>query len=331
MGDIDTGAFLDGGADLADRVRRRCAAVAETAELVTILPDRLSPYAAELADVAVLVDPTDPVLVDVGDEEATCLFVLALDAINFGSGWFPLFDKRPGHSGYHTVAAGLADHVRSQGLTVESLTGVDRQRIGAITGQRPDGPVAPLLDRFVESWRLLGTLLRATTDGSARGFVAGAGGSAVRLAQMLVDAHPMYDDAPVLGGERIPLYKRAQITAADLHHAFGGTGPGRFHDLDRLTMFADNLVPHVLRLDGIIRFDDCLVDRITSGELLQPGEPAEVEIRAVAVHAVELLVEASRAGGSPMDAMTLDGVLWHRGAGQHYKSTPRHRCRTTAY
>ncbi len=37
-------------------------------------------------------------------------------------------------------------------------------------------------------------------------------------------------------------YKRAQIVASDLALA----GVARFADLDRLTIFADNLVPHVL-------------------------------------------------------------------------------------
>ena len=41
-------------------------------------------------------------------------------------------------------------------------------------------------------------------------------------------------------------YKRAQIVANDL--ALAGVAP--FDDLDALTIFADNLVPHVLRCDG---------------------------------------------------------------------------------
>ena len=46
-------------------------------------------------------------------------------------------------------------------------------------------------------------------------------------------------------------YKRAQIVAADLALA----GVARFRDLDRLTIFADNLVPHVLRCDGVLVYD----------------------------------------------------------------------------
>jgi hypothetical protein len=93
-------------------------------------------------------------------------------------------------------------------------------------------------------------------------------------------------------------------------------------------MFADNLVPHVLRLDGVLEFDPELVARIERQELIEPGSPEEVEIRACAVHAVELLVAASP---GPCTAAEVDQGLWERGGQPRYKARPRHRCRTTAY
>ena len=90
----------------------------------------------------------------------------------------------------------------------------------------------------------------------------------------------------------MPFLKRAQIAAADLARA----GVAAFRDLDRLTMFADNLVPHVLRVDGMLTYDAELLDRIERGELIEHGSPEEVEIRACALHAVELIVAEQRAG-----------------------------------
>jgi hypothetical protein len=132
-------------------------------------------------------------------------------------------------------------------------------------------------------------------------------------------------------GRDVPLYKRAQLLAADLAIAFGGTGPGAFDDLDRLTLFADNLVPHVLRVDGVLAYDDQLLRRIDAGELIPAGSLEETEIRAVAVHAVERLVPALRRLGAPVTARLLDYHLWNRGQGVHYKSRPRHRTRTIFY
>jgi Potential Queuosine, Q, salvage protein family len=121
----------------------------------------------------------------------------------------------------------------------------------------------------------------------------------------------------------VPFFKRAQIAAADLHLI--GVAPAG--DIDRLTLFADNLVPHVLRLDGILEFDPELVEQIEAGRLLEHGSPPEVEIRACALHAVELLVAAH---GS-MTATAVDNALWNRGALARYKARPRHRARSTAY
>jgi hypothetical protein len=100
-----------------------------------------------------------------------------------------------------------------------------------------------------------------------------------------------------------------------------------FEDLDKLTMFADNLVPHVLRIDGVLRFDHALVARIERGELIEQGSPEEVEIRACALHAVELIV----ARRPESRAAEIDRLLWNRGQQARYKALPRHRCRCTAY
>ena len=142
---------------------------------------------------------------------------------------------------------------------------------------------------------------------------------------------PFYRDVSSHDGQEIPFYKRAQITAADLHRAFGDAGPGRFTDLDQLTLFADNLVPHVLRQAGVLVYEPGLSARIDAGELLEPGSPEEVEIRASAVHAVESMVEELAAAGIPLPARELDTRLWGRGQLPRSKAQPRHRARCVYY
>ncbi len=116
-------------------------------------------------------------------------------------------------------------------------------------------------------------------------------------------------------------FKRAQITANDLTLA----GVAEFADIDRLTIFADNLVPHVLRVDGVLVYDDALAARIDSEELLEPGRE-EREIRACALHACEAI--AAELGVPPR---ILDMWLWNRGQEPRYKAVPRHRTRTVFY
>ncbi len=125
---------------------------------------------------------------------------------------------------------------------------------------------------------------------------------------------PCFADCSRLRRARLPFLKRAQIAAADLARA----GAARWTDLGALTMFADNLVPHVLRLDGVLSFEPELVARIEREELIEHGSREEIEIRACAVHAVEAIV-AARPGTCAAD---VDELLWERGGGPAYKAVP---------
>ena len=60
--------------------------------------------------------------------------------------------------------------------------------------------------------------------------------------------------------------------------------------------------------------------------LIEHGSPEEVELRACAVQAVELL-----SASTLLSPAEIDGILWNRGREQRYKSVPRPRSRNTAY
>ena len=183
---------------------------------------------------------------------------------------------------------------------------------------------------FASALNDLGRLLIERFEGSFVRLVESAEQSAEKLVQILA-AMPFYRDVQHYGDLEVPFYKRAQLTAADLALAFGHEGPGRFEDLDRLTIFADNLVPHVLRTDGLIEYDAHLSDRIARGELIASGSLEEIEIRASAVTVVERIREEITRRGGSVTSMELDYRFWNRGQGASYKARPRHRCRCVFY
>jgi hypothetical protein len=288
---------------LTDQVRATAREIAAKARHVRIDPDRL----AQL-------DPGPPPALDAdrhyleGSPGEVAHFMLVLDSINFGSGWFPTLRKRPGMSGYFTIASSLTDLWRSEGgWSAAELRALPAEELAAVLGQDPSHELMAL---YAQALRDLGRFLGARR---AIDVVADADGSAERLASTLAAGMPFFDDAG--------FWKRAQITPNDLALA----GVAEFHDLDRLTIFADNLVPHVLRVDGVLVYDDSLAARIDAGELLEPGVE-EREIRGCAVHACELLAERL---GTP--ARHVDVALWTRGQASRYKAVPRHRTRTVFY
>ena len=300
---------------LLQDVRTGCARIAAQASAVRIDAAALAALAAhpELAEGRVLKPPPlDPESHYLEGEPADVAdYLLALDAINFGSGWFPLLRKRHEHggslSGYFTVAWGLAEHVREGGaIDATWLRRVDTREIAAILDQPPD---LELMGLYAQALRELGRFLGARR---ALDLVAQYD-SAERLVQALATGMAMFRDRG--------FYKRAQIVASDLALA----GLAELDDLDRLTIFADNLVPHVLRCEGVLVYEKSLAARIDAGEILPLGG-SEREIRACAVHACELL---SQQTGVP--SRLLDVWLWNRGQDSEYKARPRHRCRTVFY
>ena len=286
---------------IPERVREHCAAIAASARHVSI----------DL-DAAGRIEPGPPAALDPerhfleGSREDVAMYVLTNDAINFGSGWFPTLRKRPGASGYYTVAWGLAERFRELGpWSPDELRRIDAAEIADVLGQDRRHE---LMGLYADALRSLGEFLgrRAT----CRSCSAGRPSSSPRRWRR---GMPFFDD--------VGFWKRAQITANDLALA----GVAEFDDLDELTIFADNLVPHVLRVDGVLTYDSALADHIDRGELLPPGAE-ETEIRACAVHAcVHIAAEL----GVP--ERTLDTWLWDRGQEPRYKALPRHRTRTVYY
>ena len=235
-------------------------------------------------------------------------YLLVLDAINFGSGWFPTLRKRVGSSGYFTVAWALADRWRAgAGWTPAQLRAIRTEEVADTLGQARDHELMAL---YAQALRELGRFLG---ERRALDVVAQARGSAVRLAELLATAMTMWHDTG--------FYKRAQIAPSDL--ALGNVA--QFSDLDALTIFADNLVPHVLRCEGVLVYDERLAAHIDAGRLVRPG-PQEREIRGCAIHACAMI--AQRSGMTERD---IDNALWYRGQRPEYKARPRHRCRTVYY
>ena len=304
-----------------DALRTACAEVASRARFVTIETVAIDGYARSLPLSERTADrAAEAPRVSAAERERQTAFWLTLDAVNFGSGWFPTLRKRDGRSGYHTIAAGLSDRFERAGpWNADELSVITVEEIARTVGQ---DPTHELMDLFARSLRDLGAHVATEHEGRFAAVADAAGVSATALAARL-GTWACFADSSRYDELTIPFLKRAQITAADLDRA----GVAHFADLDRLTMFADNLVPHVLRLDGVLSFDAPLVQRIERGELIAHDSPEEVEIRACALHAVELIV-AARPG---TNAAEVDQLLWTRGGAARYKASPRHRSRCTAY
>jgi hypothetical protein len=280
--------------DLCDEVRAGCAAIAAGARWV-----RIDPGAAIEPGGRAGLNPELHLLDAAPGEVAR--YVLVLDAINFGSGWFEEVDTDT-----DALTGALTRYCRRHGVWgAADLRALRVADVAAVLGLDPAHELTRL---YAEALRQLGGWL-----GQRSALEAVDGGSAAQFARSLARM-PFFADTG--------FYKRAQIAANDLVLA----GVAAFADVDRLTAFADNLVPHVLRVDGMLSYAPELAARIDAREELPAGGEMEREIRACAVHACELL--AARWGVAPR---VLDNWLWNRGQGPPYTDRPAHITKTTYY
>lgn len=165
-----------------------------------------------------------------------------------------------------------------------------------------------------------------------------------------------FRDTVVYRGRLIHMYKRAQILVGDVWAAYGkqrhsdttsspsSTSPYAtsftFHDLHKVTMFADYRVPQILRHMGIMSYSSALAQKIDSLQEVAFGSEEEVEIRACTVIAVERLKDelnrlgaAAGAGASHAELLSIeiDWLLWNKGEVSKDSILPHHRTRTIYY
>ena len=174
---------------------------------VRIDHDALERYARELPAES----PPTPDL-EGADDETRAAFSLQLNAINFGSGWFPTIRKPEGLSGLPDDGGRPARPRPMDGCRSCRPSRATRSR--DTFGQDPEHP---LMGHFTRHLNELGERV----DGSFLAFARGHD-SVEHLATTLATWPTWRDVSPYPSGD-VPLFKRAQIAAGDL--ALTALGP----------------------------------------------------------------------------------------------------------
>lgn len=192
----------------------------------------------------------------------------------------------------------------------------------------------PMLDERVALLRQAGETLvahyggrfhRFVRVGRARAFDRGAG-----LVERLVKEFPRFADESPYKKHRVKIYKLAQLGAWMLHACLRRSGFA-LEDPERLTAFADYIVPVGLRVMGIQTYSKQLESAIQRGKLIPRDSDEEIEIRMHTIYAVALLTEEinkRRPREKRVINAQVDARLW-----THYHATswPHHLTRTIMY
>jgi hypothetical protein len=116
-----------------------------------------------------------------------------------------------------------------------------------------------------------------------------------------------------------------------LHVSLRDRGGLRVADLDRLSAFADYVVPAALRVLGILTYSEPLERCIGERRLIEAGSPWEVELRAHTIYATAMLcdeVNGLRPPELQVIVPRIDARLW---VPYHRSHWPHHLTRTIMY
>ena len=268
--------------------------------------------------------------------ERTVNWILALDALNFCF-WAEKDQPRwtieyhgETLNGYMAEAAALKRAVEEDDIPLWDapyLTTISEKTLAHIfRGEQ----TIPLFEQRLQNIREVGRVLLAQFDGQFIHAIEQAEHNAVKLALLLAQDFPSFNDIAFYRNQRICFLKRAQICVADLYGAFGGKSWGAFTDLHQLTAFADYKLPQVLRHLKVLEYHPTLAKRIDNQELLEAGSEEEIELRASTVWACELLRREMMHQDHPVTAAEIDLRLWLLGQ-QSNAMQPYHRTRTIYY
>ncbi len=151
------------------------------------------------------------------------------------------------------------------------------------------------------------------------------------MLERLTADFPRFTDVSRYDGQEIRIWKLAQLALWQLHATWSGHGIAGFPDLERMSAFADYIVPVGLRLMGMISYSPELEARINRGDLIPRDSDEEIEIRAHTIHATALLTDACnrhRPADMQLVIPQIDYRFWKPFHTTHW---PHHLTRTVMY
>ncbi|KPM44325.1 hypothetical protein AK830_g2250 [Neonectria ditissima] len=138
----------------------------------------------------------------------------------------------------------------------------------------------PLLQERLDCLREAARVLYKHYDYSITNLVDAADGSAAQLVNLLAEDFDCFrDEHRFEDGKMIRFLKRAQILVADLWACFNGESYGEFHDIDKITMFADYRIPQILISLGALYCCPGITTTIKDKKMIESGSTWEVQLR----------------------------------------------------
>ncbi len=193
----------------------------------------------------------------------------------------------------------------------------------------------PMLHEKLDVLHQVGKVLAEKYDGRFHVFVKSCSpklyDNGNGLIDRLVKEFPRFNDVSMLDGHEIKFYKLAQLGVWMLYATLHPSGKFHLEDPQKMTAFADYIVPVALRLHGITSYSQRLENAIQTHQLIPRDFRWEIEIRAHCIYATALLTEEINKLRPPdlqVIIPQIDARFW-----SHFHTTtwPHHLTQTIMY
>jgi hypothetical protein len=193
----------------------------------------------------------------------------------------------------------------------------------------------PMLEEKMAVFHQAGEVLAAKYNGHYVNFVKSCSPRLYDKGNGLVDRlakeFPRFNDVSQYDGNEVKFYKLTQLGFWGMYSGLGRTGGFKLEDPQKLTAFADYIVPVGLRLMGMISYSPALEDTISRYHVIPRDSREEIEIRAHSLYSTALLTEEInklRPADLQVIIPQIDARIW-----THYHTTfwPHHLTKTIMY
>ncbi len=193
----------------------------------------------------------------------------------------------------------------------------------------------PMLDEKLAVLHQVGAVLAEKYDGRFHKFVQACSPRLYDrgngLIERMVKEFSRFNDVSDFEGHEIKFYKLAQLGVWMMYSTLHKSGKFRLDDAEKMTAFADYIVPVALRLMGVTSYSQELETAINTHQLIARDSRREIEIRAHCLYATALLAEEVNKVRGPKEQVIIpqiDARLW-----THYHTTswPHHLTQTIMY
>ena len=193
----------------------------------------------------------------------------------------------------------------------------------------------PMLDEKLAVLHEVGAVLAKKYDGHFHNFIDDCSprlyDNGNGIVERLVKEFPRFNDVSMYDGHEIKFYKLPQLGIWMLYANLHRRGWFRLDDPEKMTAFADYIVPAACRILGIMKYSPALENAINTYQMIERDSMREIEIRAHMLYATALLreeVNKIRPADMQVIIPQIDARLW---LPYHTTFWPHHLTKTIMY